>query len=104
MDISIILQAYLMGLWIITRFMLRTDQMTTHRPSFRGQFVLVRLDKSEKYTIQAKKALLFMCSNCIAYLCYPVSLFVRSFKSYLVMRMKFKLWVKRLSVISLIIR
>ena len=63
-----------MGLWIITRLKLRTDQMRTHRPSSRGQFVLVRLDKREKYTIQAKKALLFMCSNCIAYLGYPVSL------------------------------
>ena len=62
-----------MGSWIISRLKLRTDQVTTHRPSSRGQFVLVRLDK-EKYTNQAKKALLFMCSNCIAYLCYPVSL------------------------------
>ena len=63
-----------MGLWIITRLKLRTDQMTTHRPFSRDQFILVRLDKREKYTIQAKKALLLMCSSCIAYLCYPVSL------------------------------
>ena len=63
-----------MGLWIITRLKLRTDQMTTHGPSSGGQFVLVRLDKREKYTFQAKKALLCMRSNCIAYLCYSVSL------------------------------
>ena len=63
-----------MGLWILTRLKLRTDQVTTHRSSSRGQFVLVRLDKREKYTIQAKNALLCMCSNCIVYLCYPVSL------------------------------
>ena len=63
-----------MGLRIITRLKLRTYQMTTHCPSFQGQFVLVWLDKREKYTIQAKRALLFICSNCIAYLCYPVSL------------------------------
>ena len=63
-----------MGLWIITRLKLRTDQMTMHRPSSWDQFVLVRLDKREKYTIQAKKALLLMFSGCIAYLCYPESL------------------------------
>ena len=68
-----------MGLWIIARLKLRTDQMTTHHPSSRGQFVLVRLDKREKYTIHAKKALLFMGSNCIVYLCYPLSLVHRTF-------------------------
>ena len=67
-----------MGVWIITRLKLRRDQMTTHRPSSRDQFVLVRLDKREKYTIQAKKALQLMFSGCIAYLCYPVSLAVTS--------------------------
>ena len=54
-----------MGLWIITRLKLRTDQVMTHRPSSRDQFVLVRLDKIEKYTIQAKMALLLMFSRCI---------------------------------------
>ena len=62
-----------MGLWIISRLKLRTDQMMTHDPSSRDQFVLVRLDKREKYTIQAKKALLLMYSSCIAYLSHPVS-------------------------------
>ena len=41
-----------MGLWIITRLKLRTDQMTTHGPSSRSQSVQIGLEYTKETKLE----------------------------------------------------